>query len=62
MSNFLKQNLIFIRKLKKSDLKKLVKFRNKKIIWKLTGGSGFSKKFTINDEIEWFKKVNKKKK
>ena len=61
MSNSLKQNLIFIRKLKKSDLKKLVKFRNKKIIWKLTGGSGFSKKFTINDEIEWFKKVNKKK-
>ena len=61
MSNFLKQNLIFIRKLKKSDLKKLVKFRNKKIIWKLTGGDGFSKKVTINDEIAWFKKVNKKK-
>jgi diamine N-acetyltransferase len=61
MSNSLKQNLIFIRKLKKSDLKKLVKFRNKKIIWKLTGGGGFSKKVTINDEIAWFKKVNKKK-
>jgi len=61
MSNSLKQNLIFVRKLKKSDLKKLVKFRNKKIIWKLTGGGGFSKKVTINDEIAWFKKVNKKK-
>ena len=61
MSNSLKKNLIFIRKLKKSDLKKLVKFRNKKIIWKLTGGGGFSKKVTINDEIAWFNKVNKKK-
>ena len=61
MSNSLKQNLIFIRKLKKSDLRKLVKFRNKKIIWKSTGGGGFSKKVTINDEIAWFKKENKKK-
>lgn len=61
MGNSLKQNLIFIRKLKQNDLKKLVKFRNKKIIWKLTGGGGFSKKVTINNEIAWFKKVNKKK-
>ncbi len=60
MGNSLKQNLIFIRKLKESDLKKLVKFRNNKNIWKLTEGGGFSKKVTINDEIAWFKKVNKK--
>jgi len=61
MSNSLTQKLIFVRKLKQTDLKKLVKFRNKKIIWKLTGGGGFNKKVTINDEIAWFKKVNKKK-
>jgi RimJ/RimL family protein N-acetyltransferase len=61
MSNYLKHNLIFIRKLKKSDLKKLVKFRNKKIIWKLTDLSRLSKRVTINDEVKWFKKTNKKK-
>ena len=33
-----KKNLIFIGKLKKIHLKKLVKFRNNKVIWKLTGG------------------------
>lgn len=60
MVNFLKQNLVFIRKLQKSDLKKLVKFRNKKIIWQLTEGGSLSKKATINNTIAWFKKVNKK--
>jgi len=52
---------IFIRKLKETDLKRLVKFRNKKTIWKLTGGGGFNKKITLADEKEWFKKVNRKK-
>ncbi len=61
MSNSLTQKLIFIRKLKQSDLKKLVKFRNNKIVWKLVGGGGFQKKITLNDEIKWFRKVNKKK-
>ena len=61
MSNYLKHNLIFIRQLKTSDLKKLVKFRNKKIIWKLTDLSRLSKRVTINDEVKWFKKTNKKK-
>jgi RimJ/RimL family protein N-acetyltransferase len=61
MSDFSKQNLIFIRKLQQSDLKKLAKFRNKKIIWQLTEGSSLSKKATINSTIAWFKKVNKKK-
>jgi len=56
-----KKNLIFISKLKKIHLKKLVKFRNNKVIWKLTGRSGVKRKVKISDEKECFKKINKKK-
>ena len=56
-----KRNLILISKLKETHLKKLVKFRNNKVIWKLTGGGGVKRKVRISDEKKWFKKISKKK-
>ena len=55
------KKLIFVKKLKKTDLKKLVKFRNHKIIWQFTGKGAYNKKISLDDEKEWFKKINKKK-
>ena len=52
-------NLIYLRPLEVSDLKKLIKWRKDQKIWRFTLGHKKSK-YSFKDELKWYKKVKKK--
>ena len=54
---------IYLKSQQISDLRTSYKWRNDSSIWSKTVGEGKFKlkKITLKDEIEWFKKITKKK-
>lgn len=52
-------NLIYLRPLEVSDLKKLIKWRKDQKVWRFTLGRKKSK-YLFKDELRWYEKVKKK--
>ena len=52
-------NLIYLRPLEVSDLKKLIKWRKDQKVWRFTLGRKKSK-YLFKDELRWYEKVSKK--